>query len=350
MPMKSLFASEEWERKLDHIGDPLAALDATVDFQAIADRVAALLPKADYRKGGRPRFPILLMIKLLGIKQLYNLSDDQVEYQALDRVTFQRFLGLQSSSRIPDSKTFWAFQQTLLSVDAAPVIAEAVQQQLAMAGYMARNGQLIDASIIQAPVPHFTQAEKAMLDRGEVPAEWSPVCVQRTGRPAKRAQKDLEARWTKKHGKSYFGYKAHVSADVRYKLARKTAVTTAFVHDTKHFEDLLDESNTSREVSADKGYVDGERGARLTEANWRVKVQHKTKRGQPLSACQKGRNTRIAKVRARVEHVFAGLHHMGRQEIRTIGLARAQFQITTKLAVYNLKRWVSMRKCGITAF
>jgi hypothetical protein len=41
---------------------------------------------------------------------------------------------------------------------------------------------------------------------------------------------------------------------------------------------------------------------------------------------------------------------MGRQEVRTISLARVQFQITTKLAVYNLKRWVSMRKCGITAF
>ena len=341
MAMNSLFASEERERKLDRIGDPLAALEATVDFQAIADRVAALLPKADYRKGGRPPFPILLMIKLWVIKQLYNLSDDQVEYQSLDRVTLQRFLGLQSSSRIPDSKTFWVFQQTLLSVGAAPVIAEAVQQQRAVAGYIARNGPWIDARIIRAPIQHFTQAEKAMLDRGEVPAEWSP---------AKRAQKDLQARWTKKHGKSYFGYKAHVSADVRYKLARKSAVTVASVHDTQHFEDLLDETHTSREVSADKGYVDGEREARLTEAGWRVKVPHKAKRGQPLSACQKGRNTRIAKVRARVEHVFAGLHHMGRQEIRTIGLARAPLQITTKWAVYHLKRWVSRRKCGMTAF
>lgn len=339
--MISMFAGDERERKLDRIGDPLALLSARVDFAAITRRVKALLPVVDYAKGGRPPFPVLLMVKLLVLKQLYNLSDDQVEYQALDRVTFQRFLGLASSSRIPDAKTFWTFQQVLMKAGAAPVIAEAVQQQLAGAGYIARNGQLIDATIVRAPVQHFTKAEKAILDRGEIPDDWSP---------AKRAQKDLDARWTKKHGKSHFGYKAHVSADVRYKLARKHAVTDASVHDTHHFEDLLDPTNTSREVSADKGYVDGEREARLTAAGWRVKVQRKAKPGRPLGERQKARNTRIAKVRARVEHVFAGLYPMGGQIVRTIGQARAEFQIVTKLAVYNMKRLTSLNKCAIAAF
>ncbi len=63
MPMQSLVAHEERERKLDRICDPLVALDATVDFQAIADCVAALLQSVDVSKGGRPPFPILLMIK-----------------------------------------------------------------------------------------------------------------------------------------------------------------------------------------------------------------------------------------------------------------------------------------------
>lgn len=339
--MSSLFASDERERKLDRIGDPLAALDASVDFAAISREVEAALPVVDYAQGGRPPFSVLLMVKLLVIKQLYNLSDDQVEYQALDRVTFQRFLGLKSSSRIPDSKTFWAFQQTLMKAGAAAVITQAVQRQLAAAGYIARNGQLIDASIVRAPIQHFTSADKEILARGEVPPDWSA---------AKRAQKDLDARWTKKHGKSYHGYKAHVSADVRHKLARKSVVTDAAVHDTNHFEDLLDETNTSREVSADKGYVDAARETRLEKAGWRVQVQRKAKAKKPLGKRQQGRNRTIAKVRARVEHVFAGLHQMGGMLIRTIGMARADFQITMKLAVYNLKRFVSMRKSGLEAF
>ena len=339
--MLSLFAGDERERKLDRIGDPLALLAARVDFAEIARQVEALLPVVDHARGGRPPFPVLLMVKMLVLKQLYNLSDDQVEYQALDRVSFQRFLGLKGSSRIPDAKTFWLHQQTLMKAGAAPVIDAAVQRQLAGAGYIARNGQLIDATIVRAPVQHFTKAEKEVLERGEIPGDWSAN---------KRAQKDVDARWTKKHGKSFFGYKAHVGADVRYKLARKSVVTDAAVHDTHHFEDLLDPLNTSREVSADKGYVDAAREARLTAAGWRVKVQRKAKPGKPLGARQQGRNTTIARVRARVEHVFAGLHQMGGQLIRTIGKERAEFQITTKLAVYNLKRWSSLDKCGVRAF
>ena len=342
MPMTtSLFSADERKRTLDRIGDPLAMLDQQVDFAAIADKVQALLPAVDYSKGGRPPYPVVLMVKLLVLKQLYGLSDDQVEYQALDRATFQRFLGVESARRIPDAKTFWAFQQTLMKAGGAEAIAEAVQLQLAQAGYLARNGQLIDASIVRAPVQHFSKAEKEVIERGEIPQDWSP---------AKRAQKDLDARWTKKHGKSYFGYKAHVNADVRHKLVRTHAVTDAAVHDTNHFEDLLDPSNTSREVSADKGYVDAAREQRLTEAGWRIKVQRKAQRGKPLGKRQKARNTTIARMRARVEHVFAGVHHMGGQIIRTIGIARAEFQITTKLAVYNLKRLVSLRKCGVVAF
>ena len=135
--------------------------------------------------------------------------------------------------------------------------------------------------------------------------------------------------------------------DVRYKLARKAAVTDASVHDTHHYGDVLDPTNTSREVSADKGTVDSAREVRWTNAGWRVTVQRKAK---PLGARQKGRNTTIAKVRARVEHVFAGLHQTGGQMVRTIGKARAEFQITTKVAVYNPKRLASLHHCGIAAF
>jgi transposase, IS5 family len=77
-----------------------------------------------------------------------------------------------------------------------------------------------------------------------MPRDWSPP---------KRRQKDLDARWTKKHGKSYFGYKLSANVDKRCKLIRKIKISTASEHDTLHFEDALGPANTSRDIYADKG-------------------------------------------------------------------------------------------------
>ncbi len=65
-------------------------------------------------KGGRPPFGRLMMFKALLIQSLYNLSDDQLEYQIVDRASFKRFLGLKKSDKVPDSKTFWIFREHLI--------------------------------------------------------------------------------------------------------------------------------------------------------------------------------------------------------------------------------------------
>ena len=59
---------------------------------------------------------------------------------------------------------------------------------------------MVDASIVPAPKPRNTRAENEVLKRGETPPAWEE-------KPAKNSQKDKDARWTKKHGKSFFGYK-----------------------------------------------------------------------------------------------------------------------------------------------
>jgi IS5 family transposase len=57
-----------------------------------------------------------------------------------------------------------------------------------------------------------------------------------------------------------------------------------------------------------------------------------------LSARQKGRNRRTAKVRARVEHIFAAVSQWGGKRIRTIGQARATFAMGMMVIVYNMRR------------
>ncbi|MFC7519576.1 transposase [Xanthomonas populi] len=53
---------------------------------------------------------------------------------------------------------------------------------------------------------------------------------------AKRAQKDVDARWTSKHGTAYYGYKLHANVDRRWGLIRVHEVSSANVHDSRHFE------------------------------------------------------------------------------------------------------------------
>ena len=53
------------------------------------------------------------MFKTIILCALYNLSDDQVEHQIRDRLSFMRFLGLGLEGRVPDAKTVWLYREQL---------------------------------------------------------------------------------------------------------------------------------------------------------------------------------------------------------------------------------------------
>jgi IS5 family transposase len=316
-------------------------MERHVDFVALAAEVDRAAPRPGRERGGRPPFPTELMVRVLLIQQLFNLSDGQMEFQLLDRLSFQRFVGLRASSQVPDRTTIWTFKERLIQAGASESIFDAVNKQLSRHGYIARGGQMIDASIVQAPRQALSKDEKALVGEGAMPITWSP---------AKRRQKDIDAHWTKKHGKSYFGYKVSANADTRYKLVRRIKVSTASEHDTLHFEDVLDPNNTNRNILADKGYVDGAREERLSKQGWRMHIQRKGTKDKPISETQQRRNHRIAKTRARVEHVFAGLAQLGGNVLRSIGLPRATLQLNWKVAAYNLQRVVYLKEARIEAF
>ncbi len=69
-----------------------------------------------------------------------------------------------------------------------------------------------------------------------------------------RAQKDTDARWIKKNGVKYFGYKNHINVDVKHKLVRKWTATPASTDDSQVLEEFLDEDNSFRALWADSAY------------------------------------------------------------------------------------------------
>jgi len=332
-----LFADEQHRRKIDSLGDPLLQIESCIDFAALAVEVDLVAPRPESAQGGRPPFPTEVMVRIVVLKRLYNLSDEQMEYQLLDRMSYKRFCGLAQASNIPDRTTVWTFENRIGQMG-AKAIFDGVATQLLKKGFLARGGQIVDATLVPAPKQHFTKEDKEQVKQGAMPADWSP---------AKRRQKDVDATWTKKHGKSHHGYKLSVNVDRHHKFIRKIVTDTASRHDSQHFEAVMDGANTSRDVYADRGYPSAQREEWLKTNGYRNRIQRKGKANRPLSEAQQRRNNHISKVRARVEHAFATIEQMGGKMIRTIGQARADFALTMMAACYNMKRLSYFQRAGI---
>lgn len=319
---------------LSHNGDPLEALAFHVPWEEFRPALEAVLRRSKRQQGGRPPFDALLMFKILVLQALYNLSDDQTEYQIRDRLSFMRFLGLDLDQRIPDAKTIWLFRETLAQAKVVETLFAQFETYLAEHGLQPRGGQLIDASLVPVPKQRNTHKENATIKTGKCPAEWER-------QPAKRQQKDTEARWTVKHGENHYGYKNHVNVDKKHKLIRQYTVTDAAVHDSQVLEEVLLPAEAGRDVWADSAYRSDAIEAHLNTTGLRSKIHRKGYRHKPLTAQQKAHNRCRSRIRARVEHVFGHqVTAMGGKLIRTVGLVRARLKIGMKNLTYNFHRFL----------
>src|ERR1700688_4755609 len=255
-------------------GDPLEMIARAVPFESFRAEieVAVLTPVSEKKSGaGRKPIDVMVMFRMLVLQSLYNLSDEQIEYQVRDRLSFTRFLGLGIENRIPDGTTLWLFREKLAKAGLIDKLFERFGQHLEAKGYIARGGQMVDATIVPVPRQRNSRDENEQVKAGTTPEDWKK-------RPSKNRQKDKDARWTKKHGRSFFGYKNHVNADARHKLIRAYGVTDASVHDSQEFDDLLNKGNTSSEVYADSAYRSAETERKLKARGFRSHIHKRGRR------------------------------------------------------------------------
>ncbi|WP_241086368.1 transposase [Candidatus Vondammii sp. HM_W22] len=177
-----------------------------------------------------------------------------------------------------------------------------------------------------------TREENRQIKDGGSPEAWGDN---------KRREKDVEARWTKKHGKIHYGRKNqkpktknHISIDREYKVIRKYAVTSAEVHDSQVFEELLDENNSNGSVWADSAYRSEERESALAGVNYRSHHRKSTWK-RPLNEREQEANRK--RLRVRVEHVFA---QQANRLVRSIGQVRAAVKIGMMNLEYNMRQLV----------
>jgi len=324
----------DWQirfKQLDKGGDPLPRIQTMVDWERFRPLLEVVRDKERKSSAGRKPFEVVLMFKVLILQSLYNLSDEQAEFQIRNRLSFMRFLDLSLGDDVPDAKTIWLFREQLTEAGVIEKAFEQFETYLCEQGFSARKGQIVDASIVPVPKQRNSREENKRIKQGEIPEDWSEQ---------KKRQKDTDARWTKKNGQNYYGYKNHIDVDVKHKLIRSYEVTPASVHDSQVFEGLLDEDNSSRDVWADSAYRSEEKLKELKKRKYREHLQRKGCRHKTLTDRETQGNRTRSRIRSRVEHVFGvQAKRAGRLIVRAVGLVRVKAKVGLRNLAYNLDRY-----------
>jgi transposase, IS5 family len=322
--------------KLTQLGDPLDKLLKHVDFELFRPLLEEKLTKLAKAQGGRPPYDYVLMLKILILQRFYNLSDHQTEYQINDRMSFMRFLNLTIADDIPDEKTIWNFKAQLIDLELVEALFKLFLDQLKTLGLVANEGKIVDASFIEVPIQRNTKAENEQLKQGEIPQDFST-------NPHRLAQKDTDARWTKKGNVSYYGYKNHIKADQKSKLIVSYAVTRASLHDSQALSSVLEERAKDEVFYADSAYVGPDCEKLISDCEMVNAVCERAYRNKALSEAQVERNRAKSRIRSRVEHIFGFMEmSMTGMYLYSIGLKRVSGGVGLMNLTYNLFRRVQL--------
>ena len=307
-------------------------LDHVIEWRLFEGTLNRVFAKENKGAGGRPPYNYLLLFKTLILQRLFNISDDQAEFQINDRMTFRRFLGLSLGDQVPDAKTIWLFRDTLVKAGVMEELFNNFSFQLEQQGIISHKGTIVDATFVEAPRQRNTRDENQQIKEGKTPEDWV-----RPENVNKVRQKDTDARWTIKNKERHFGYKDHVKVDAESKLITSYSVTDASVHDSQALIGLIDEKD--KVLYADSAYSGNPIAEELPEGI-ENQIHAKGYRNRPLSEKQKAENKRKSKTRSRIEHVFGYMTGtMQGITVRSIGIARAMFNIGLTNLVYNLCRY-----------
>lgn len=293
--------------------DRLERADDLLDWR----RIDRLLDGINAAKRGGRGYPPLSMVKALLLAQWHDLSDPGLEDALADRLSFRRFCGFPLGEETPDETSFVRFRARLRALGLYEKLFAEVNRQLEAKGLMVKTGTLVDATIIEA------RARPPRRKEGEV----STV--------------DPDAGFTKKHGRTYFGYKLHIGVDAGSELIRALETSSAELHDGEAFGALV--TGDEAKVYGDKAYGSQKNRDFLSRMGIADALMYKAARNTPLKSWQEWFNKAVSAIRSGVERVFGtGKTGYGLGKTRYFGEARVEGDCYTFAIAYNLRRALSL--------
>jgi len=298
--------------RLAKLGDPLAEANTLIDWERFRSIEDGLYDNKTER-GGHPNIDFVLMIKILVVQHWYNLSDQKMERELANNLSFMNFLGYPAS--IPDSTTIWLFRERLKEKERFDSIWQEVQRQLDAKGLTVREGSIQDATFITSDPGRSGNKPRG----GEA-----------------RTRRSKDGTWAKKGEELHFGYKLHENVDKKYGLIRAIETTTASVHDSQ-----VDLSRAGETIYRDKGYFG-------SPATGRSVTMRRATRGHPLSSWDKRRNLKIAKIRAPGERPFAVIKKVFKAaHVLVTTVRRVHVKMIFTAIAYNLYQLGTLRRAGV---
>lgn len=312
------------------MGDVLKQINSIMDWEIFMP-VLERIPVAEAKgPGGRPGFHPMFMFKVLILQSLFGLSDEQTQYQILDRRSFHDFLDITEADTVPDQNTIREFREKLTRAELHDELFATYAGHLEEKGFITRKGNIVDASFVEVPRQRNRREENESIKNGELPEGWE-------NDPKRLRHKDLDAKWTKKNQQTFYGYKNHANVDLESKLIVRAEVTDASVHDSQALDLVTCEGDA--ETWLDAGYVGPACEAVLVGKGIQAKICEKGARNRPLTPKQKRSNKAKSRKRCRVEHVFGYMTmNMKAMVKRYIGLKRNRASIIFCNLVYNIAR------------
>lgn len=335
---RSLFEYSDKMQKITKMGDPLDRLNKQIPWEQIFKRIFYKINKKEKKsqgQGGRKSYDRIMMLKVLILQRAYNLSDEQTEYQINDRLSFQRFLGLDLSCDVPDYSTIWKFREFLTINNLIEKMFTAFNDYLKTQGLSMNSGSIVDASFVEVPRQRNSKDENDQIKKDQTPSDWSDK---------KCSHKDIDARWTTKNDEHYYGYKNHVKTDIDTKLITKYTTTSASVHDSQELKNLIGKEDQNKKLYADSAYRSKETELMLAKKNIKSMILEKGHRNNPLTEAQNKSNKRKSKIRVRVEHIFGFIENsMNGSTMRCIGKLRGHNVIGLMNLTYNIFRSMQLQ-------
>ena len=320
----------EKEKTIDVIKNSNSAIlriKDMVDFELFRPKLEAeILNKNKGKKGAKP-YDLILLLKMLLLKQIYNFSYEKIEFECINQTIFRMFLDIDNLEDIPDANTLCNFFHKLEKNDVAKQLFDEFYHLLENKGAILNEGKIVDATIIEVPIRH-NSSKKDDKQCNLIPEENDKKIKENT------------ASWTKKHGKYYFGFKNHIKIDAKSKFIDTYEVTTASTHDSQALEKLLEKSDRGQILYADSAYIGQPIKKMLNKYGVKSFILEKGHRNKPLRVAKKIINRLRSKIRVRIEHIFGFMENsMGGKYRRVQNLQAMRTTVGLMNLCYNIFRY-----------